>query len=103
MDDIIQNAMNALHTNNQLMATRAELAAAQETYHVLNEKVAKIVAEQKKIIEDMDKLGGHVGKLRDLGKRMRDAIVHGRVEELGPDLTNEWDKLDNQIDTDNAS
>ena len=103
MDDIINNALNALHTNNQLMATRAELAAAQESYNLLNERVAKIVAEQQRIIAENDNISGHIGKLRQAGKAMRDAIVHGKVEALGADLTNEWDKLDNQIDTDNAS
>lgn len=70
---------------------------------IADERVAKIVAEQQKIIAEFDLLSGQIGKLRQLGKAMRDNIVYDRVEALGADLTNEWDKLENQIDTDNAS
>lgn len=70
---------------------------------IADERVAKIVAEQQKIIAEFDLLSGQIGKLRQLGKAMRDTIVYDRVEALGADLTNEWDKLENQIDTDNAS
>lgn len=103
MDDIIKGALNSLHTNNQLMATRAELATAQENYHVLNERVQKVIADQQRIIDDMNRLADHVSKLRQTGKAMRDAIVFGVVEAKGTDLTNEWDKLETQLDTDNAS
>ena len=103
MDDIINNALNALHSNNQLMATRAELAAAQENYHVINSRLSKLVADQEQIVADFDKLSEHIGKLRQTGSAMRDAIVLGNVEKTGADLTNDWDKLVNKIDTDNAS
>lgn len=103
MDDIINNALNALHANNQLMATRAELAAAQESYHAINERVAKLVANQEQIIADFEKLSTHIGKLRQIGSAMRDAIVLGHVDKTGADLTSDWDKLVNKIDTDNAS
>jgi len=70
---------------------------------IADERVAKIVAEQQKILAEFDLLSGQIGKLRQAGKAMRDAIVFDRVEALGADLTSEWDKLENQIDTDNAS
>jgi len=70
---------------------------------IADERVAKIVAEQQKILAEFDLLSRQIGKLRQVGKAMRDAIVFDRVEALGADLTSEWDKLENQIDTDNAS
>ena len=70
---------------------------------IADERVAKIVAEQQKILAEFDLLSRQIVKLRQVGKAMRDAIVFDRVEALGADLTSEWDKLENQIDTDNAS
>jgi uncharacterized coiled-coil DUF342 family protein len=98
MDDIINNALNALHTNNQLMATRAELANAQESYHLLNERVSKVVAEQQKIIEDMDKLVVKLAELRLIGRQMRDAIRFNTIDNSGAQLIADWEKADNAAD-----
>lgn len=101
MDDIINNALNALHTNNQLMATRAELAREQENYHLLNERVSAVVAEQQKIIEDMEKLVAKLSDFRMVGRQMRDAIRFNTIDSTGAQLIADWERIDNNAD--NAS
>lgn len=95
MDDIIKNALDALHTNNQLMATRAELANERENYHLLNERVSLVVAEQQKIIADMEKLVAKLAELRLIGRQMRDAIRFNTIDANGAQLINDWEAADN--------
>lgn len=101
MDDIIKGALQSLHTNNQLMATRAELAASQENYHLLNERVSLVVAEQQKIVADMEKLVAKLAEFRMVGRQMRDAIRFNTIDSTGAQLIADWERIDNAPD--NAS
>jgi len=92
MDDIINNALNALHTNNQLMATRAELATAQENYHLLNERVAKIIAAQELINADFEKLRVKIGELQAAGRALHKAA--STDSDVSTALT-QWEEADN--------
>lgn len=70
-DKLIADALHALHSDNQHMATRAELANAQETIHALNAHLADFIKRNESLEK---RLGQYVLKCADYREAGRNLI-----------------------------